>query len=203
MSTAAITLDDLISREEIRNILVRYCIGVDQRNAEMIKSVYWPDAHDDHGVFCGPAYEFADLNVEMARKHTLLTHHLVGNFCIEIEGENAQVDSYVIAYHRIRGDGESVRSVLGESYFSEYGKQNRNGHDYLAGGRYRDHFQRRQGEWRILKRVALADWDMLQPSSALWQEGLFRDAYHEVQPAMAPEAPSSRDQSNTSSHMKI
>lgn len=176
-------LNELIAREKIRDVLIRYCWGVDQRDAAVIKSVYWPEALDDHGIFKGSAHEFADLNVEMSTAHAIVTHHLVGNARFEIDGDRAFVESYVIAYHRIHGQPESVRTVLGETYFQEHGTQSVNGHDYLAGGRYSDHFERRNGEWRIINRIAHADWDMLQPSSALWQEGMFKDAYQQTKPS--------------------
>ena len=38
------------ARDEIRELLTRYCRGVDRMDAELIASAYHPDAIDEHGM---------------------------------------------------------------------------------------------------------------------------------------------------------
>jgi hypothetical protein len=40
----------LAAEREIRAALARYCRGIDRMEAELVRSVYHPDAHDDHIV---------------------------------------------------------------------------------------------------------------------------------------------------------
>jgi len=46
--------------ESIRDAAKRYSHGVDRLDGDWMKSAYWPDATDDHGVFVGNAWEFVD-----------------------------------------------------------------------------------------------------------------------------------------------
>ena len=39
----------LVSKDEIRDVLMRYARGVDRGEADLITSCYHPDAVDDHG----------------------------------------------------------------------------------------------------------------------------------------------------------
>ena len=47
------TLDDLIDREQIRDVIYRYARGVDRRDYELVRSCYHPNATDDHGSYKG------------------------------------------------------------------------------------------------------------------------------------------------------
>ena len=39
------------SREAIRDCLYRYCRGIDRRDADILRTAYWPDANDTHLSF--------------------------------------------------------------------------------------------------------------------------------------------------------
>ncbi len=41
------------AEEQIRRAVARYAHGVDRLDVEVMKSAYWPDATDDHGVYVG------------------------------------------------------------------------------------------------------------------------------------------------------
>ena len=49
------TVEQLLATEACREAARRYSYGVDRLDAEVMKSAYWPDATDDHGVFVGNA----------------------------------------------------------------------------------------------------------------------------------------------------
>ena len=46
-----LTMQQIIDREEIRDLMMRYARGVDRGDWETVRAVYHPDARDDHGDF--------------------------------------------------------------------------------------------------------------------------------------------------------
>ena len=54
------TPNQLAAREAIREVANRYAYGVDRLDADCMRSAYWPEAIDNHGVFVGNAWEFVD-----------------------------------------------------------------------------------------------------------------------------------------------
>ncbi|MCJ7436647.1 MAG: nuclear transport factor 2 family protein, partial [Acidimicrobiia bacterium] len=52
-SSLPMTLQDLAAQQEIRDVLIRYTRGIDRMDADLVRSTYHPDAHDDHGAYQG------------------------------------------------------------------------------------------------------------------------------------------------------
>jgi len=149
-------MDDLqrmLDEAAIQRVLVRYCRGVDRGDEELIASVYWPDATDDHGVYHGSGPGFAPYVVKALRAHALATTHLIANVSIELSGATAHVESYTLARHKVRrAEG------LGLETFA---------------GRYIDRFEKRSGEWRIQHRQVVHDWSKLEPIAAEYPHEAF------------------------------
>ncbi|KHK90289.1 nuclear transport factor 2 family protein [Novosphingobium malaysiense] len=143
---------EFADRECIRDCLYRYCRGIDRLDTELILSAYWPDATDEHGNFlANSAQEFVDHAVPIIESMDLTTHFL-GNILIDIRGEEAWVESYIQAFHRMsREDG------------SRY--------DHMSSSRFIDRMERRAGEWRIKRRVVVRDWFREFPDSSEWDKG--------------------------------
>ena len=99
--------------------------------------MYTNDAFHDHGgLFSGSVKDFISwLTPQLSTVHT---QHLVGNCLFAIDGDYAEGEIYTVNYHRLQRDGQTVQ--------------------YDAGGRYRDHYQRVNGQWRIKRRQRLIDW---------------------------------------------
>ena len=94
-----LTIDDLLAKEEIREVLFRYCRGIDRLDFDLVESCYHPDAYDDHGTFQGNVPDF----VTMCRgflPRFVCTQHFLGNMLIEVEGDRARAETYAVAYHR-------------------------------------------------------------------------------------------------------
>jgi hypothetical protein len=53
----------LSEHDAIRQVVARYARGVDRLDAEVMKSAYWPEATDDHGVFVGNATVFVNASL--------------------------------------------------------------------------------------------------------------------------------------------
>jgi len=131
-------LEEISSYIEIQQALYRYCRGVDRGDTELLKTVYHPDAIDEHGPFWkGPGMEFADLIVEEMDKRLANGQHHITNVLIELDGETARVESYFISLNPEAKPKGTVAPVS---------------------GRYLDRFERRSGEWKIAHRKVILDW---------------------------------------------
>lgn len=138
----------LLDKEEIREQIYKYCRAVDRGDKELMRQVYHSDATDHHGIFEGPASKFIELNVDDVMPGLTLTMHLIGNILIELDGDAANVESYVTAFHRIeQSDGP---------------------YDVLVWGRYLDRFERRKGSWKIAHRQCVFDGVRNDKASADW-----------------------------------
>jgi len=144
-------LEQLADREAIRECLCRYARGVDRLDADMVRSAYWPDAKDTHLDFTGNVEEFIAWSFPIMKTMEQTQHHIT-NIIVNINGEQADVESYFWGYHRVD---------MGA------GKQ-----DVIGCGRYVDRFQKRGDEWRVQERLVLTDWWRIYPDSADWSGGL-------------------------------
>jgi ketosteroid isomerase-like protein len=146
-------LENLMSKMEIQETLMRYGRGVDRADEALLKSCYHPDAIEEHGsTYAGPAHEYIEGAVVRIRQMGTMAHYLC-NIHIELEGDLAWVESYVLTFARFKRDGESF--------------------DTLTGGRICDKFERRAGEWKIAHRKMTFDWNRDMPSQEGWCLGLF------------------------------
>ena len=132
----ALNQNELYDIESIKNVAKRYCRGVDRLDAEEMRSAYWPDATDDHGVFVGNAWEFVDFCME-AHLHWRSTSHCIFNHVIEFDSDQIH--------------------ARGEIYNISYLLQRDNDILDTWHGRYLDLYQKRNNEWRILERVCVHD----------------------------------------------
>lgn len=115
---------------------------------ECLRSVYWPDATDDHGVFSGSATAFVDWIVSL-RPSRLRSAHQLANMLIRLEPRAARVETYFLALLRLRGPH-------GEPY------------DLSLAGRYLDRMEKRGDEWRIKTRVVVFDWSRQFEDAREW-----------------------------------
>jgi SnoaL-like domain len=138
------SLQLLLDREAIRDVLYRYCRAIDHRDRELLASVYHLDAIDEHGSFCsGQASDFIatamdTLETVLADAHT---QHSLGTIVIEVDGNRASSESYfraptVLPHHDRDGGARVVRELV---------------------GRWLDEFEKRDGEWRITHRRVVKD----------------------------------------------
>ena len=130
------TIEHLLAIEACREASRRYSHGLDRLDLEVMRSAYWPDATDDHGVFVGNAWEFCERVVPSHERWTW-TAHSSSDHRVEVDDDlgHARGQMYVVA--RLF-DGERRR--LSTFY-----------------GRYLDAYERRGDEWRIAHRVCVHD----------------------------------------------
>lgn len=137
-STASV--ERYLDKSEIQDVLLRYARGADRRDMEMIRSVYHPDAYDDHGDYKGGVDGLIDW---IAKRHADIPQsmHFLGNCLIEFEGDNAAlVETYFSRRRVTPAPGQVDQVVNAESL-----------------GRYVDYFEKRQGQWKIKRRAVVYD----------------------------------------------
>lgn len=128
-------------KQAIHDVIVRYCRGVDRSDPDLVLAAFHDDAVDNH---FGPVLPFREAigTLKAARSgsppsKTTSMHNLC-NVLIEVAGDIARCESYVIVIVRIpRDEGGAI--------------------DWMHAGRYVDRFERRNGEWRIAYRTVVYD----------------------------------------------
>lgn len=168
-------IDELVSRNAISGVLTRYCRAIDRCDLELLRSVYWADAIDDHGTFSGNALEFADYVIPALQANFEVTMHAITNVQMEIAGDLACTECYVIAYHKFRGDRSKAEGMFGSRYVARFDwpEVDAAPQQFFFGGRYIDRFERRGGEWRISQRTVVMDWNDTRPSGEILDQGMF------------------------------
>jgi hypothetical protein len=132
-------LDRLLDEQAIRRVLTLYAHAVDRRDWDLLRSLFHPDATDQHGPYVGGVDGLVDFLTAELGKVEVTTHALM-NIVVEFaDADTALTETYGLAFHRERRrDGRPV--------------------DLHFGVRYLDRVERRDGTWRIADRVVLMDW---------------------------------------------
>lgn len=130
------TLQALLDKDAIRDCLYRYARGVDRADEALLRSAYWPDAHDCHGAYLGGVDGFIAQALPRLRAGGRGVHQ-ISNVLIELHGDLAAVESSFLAL-------QTTAAAPAQATF--------------LCGRYLDRFERRGGEWRIADRTVVYDW---------------------------------------------
>jgi len=162
-------LAEIRDRQQISDVVLDYCRGVDRLDDALLRSTYWPDAIDNHGVRDENAMAFCDRVIPILREHAASTMHLVANCRLELNGDQAVGETYVIAYHVLKS-ARSLDTFVGPEAAQKIRDEFPNtGPDtpfeYHAGARYLDRFERRDGEWRFAYRGLVFEWTQAHPAS--------------------------------------
>ncbi len=136
-------LQELIDRHEIHQVMLRYARGLDRLDNAMARSCYWDDAIEDHGNFVGGPDDFIAWADQTTLAHTTTQHAILNHFC-DLQGDEA----------------------FCETYYQFTGTRAQPPH-FISTGRYVDHFQKRDGEWRIANRVCIIESKLDVPEAAM------------------------------------
>jgi hypothetical protein len=162
-------LREQLDRDEIWRVMQNYGRGLDRLDTALARTCYWDDAIEDHGNFVGTPDDFIEWANMTTRAFQSSQHGLLNHYC-DLQGDDAYCETYYL-FTGISG-----------------GPMN-----FMSTGRYIDHFQKRNGEWRIANRVCII-------------EGKFDVAASrhgdDLPPAYTPEEPcqAARDRSDVSYH---
>lgn len=134
-------LEKLADRQDIVDCLTRFCRGMDRFDREVFLSAFHPDATIAAGVFVGGPVELYDWAQPMHEQGQIATQHDMLNISVDIQGDTAHTEAYYIFAGRNRDDS-----------------------NWIAGGRYIDRLERRNGEWRIALRTNAIEWSGMLPT---------------------------------------
>lgn len=134
----ATKLDVLASKDAIRDCLYRINRAIDRIDERLLASAFHPDAKVRWAA--KEAIPLTDwIKKAIGVQHTTQrVQHLIGNILIDIDGDDANVESYEIGRH--------LTPIKDEMK------------DLVFASRYIDKFARRDGEWRIVRREKVVDW---------------------------------------------
>ncbi|MBB4642793.1 nuclear transport factor 2 family protein [Rhizorhapis suberifaciens] len=151
---------ELFDRQQITDVIYRYCRAADRLDIELFETTFWEDGGFDGGPSEGPALEIIPPLFEaVVRDMWAASQHSVSNILIEFDGDQAFVETYLTAFHLSHPTHASRAALLGEQNALAAGFQGDDVIEFIFGGRYIDVFQRRSGEWRVFKRKIVPDWN--------------------------------------------
>ena len=138
-------LQELLDKQEITELVYALSRAADRHDNELARSLYHEDAQDDHGAFFqGLAMDFIDRLPEIQAPMEIL-HHNVTTMNFALDGDYAEGEIYVLAFHKVKTDNGAM--------------------DLLIGGRYFDKYEKRGGVWKFSHRAVVADWATLRDPS--------------------------------------
>jgi SnoaL-like domain len=137
----------LVDKQEIAEVVLRYCRGVDRLDFELVRSCYHDDAVDHHTGFDGDADSYVAWLRQLLPRLSG-TMHLIGNLLVEVDGDRARSESYGTAHHW----GEPLTDPS---------------RNFTSGFRYVDTMQKRDGAWKIAERWAVREWTRAIPADTV------------------------------------
>lgn len=125
---------EYIARQDIWMLMQRYARGIDRWDADLVRSCYFDDAVDDHGDgYVGDVEGMIEFARETSRGFISAQHMICNHYC-ELDGDDAHAETYFMSLCNVPG-----------------------GQSFVSAGRYLDHLQCRDGEWRIAERVVIME----------------------------------------------
>ncbi len=142
----------LKDRRDIFDASKRYTRGADRHDKDLVLSAFWPDAtiSIDKPVTLD---EYVDSEERLLAGYAAHQHHITGQ-TIEIQGDTAHVESYVIYFlvpRDSRGDTQGTATP---------GRALTSAKSTVGSGRYLERWEKRDGEWKILVRNFVEDLEL-------------------------------------------
>jgi hypothetical protein len=170
----------LLAEREVRNVVLRYCRGIDRMDLGLVRSCYHADAEEHHGQFVGGIDEALAAVWEILGTYGS-TVHVVGNLLVEIDPDVpavARCETYGVAMHFERED-----------------RSGRPGVD--IGFRWIDDLVLKRPspesspEWRFSRRAAVTEWIRKpgEPGYSPIPERLLRGSRDGTDPLYSPRRP--------------
>jgi hypothetical protein len=134
-------IDELLDKQDIRECLACFSRGMDRFDKATYLSAFHDDAEMAAGPFVGSAADCWDWAMPMHEEGQILTHHSLLNNTLEIDGDTAHSETYYMFVARNRDE-----SLV------------------MAGGRYIDRLEKRDGAWKIALRTNIIEWAGMPPA---------------------------------------
>jgi hypothetical protein len=140
-TTTSARLEGLLDRQDILDCLTRFSRGMDRFDRELFLSAFHADATIAAGDFVGNPRELYDWASAMHEQGQSATQHNLANHTCHIDGDTAHAETYYL-----------------------FAARNRDESNWIAGGRYLDRLERRDGTWKITLRTNVIEWSGLLPT---------------------------------------
>lgn len=140
-NNALARLEHLLDRQDILDCLIRFCRGMDRFDRELFLSAFHADAVIAAGPFVDGPEALYDWASKLHEQGQSATHHNMLNHSCDIDGDVAHTETYYLFVGR-----------------------NRDETNWMAGGRYIDRLERRDGGWKIALRTNAIEWSGLVPT---------------------------------------
>jgi hypothetical protein len=137
-------LQALLDRQDILDCLIRFSRGMDRFDRDVFLSAFHHDAVIAAGPFVGGPVELYDWASKLHDMGQTATHHNLLNHTCDIQGDVAHTETYYLFVGRNRDDS-----------------------NWIAGGRYIDRLERRDGQWKIALRTNAIEWSGMVPTMAI------------------------------------
>ena len=134
-------LENLIDRQDILDCLIRFSRGMDRFDRELFLSAFHPDAVIAAGDFVGGPEALYDWASKLHELGQSATHHNLLNHTCDIDSDVAHTETYYLFVGRNRDDT-----------------------NWIAGGRYIDRLEKRNGAWKIALRTNAIEWSGTVPT---------------------------------------
>lgn len=135
-------LQTLADRAAIEDVLLRYFRSCDRADGALMRETFFADAQVDYGDFFRGGLDgfIAAAEGPEAFGGYDRTMHFVGNMLVELEGDVAFAETYVIAHHTTKS-GHAWEGAFVPVYM-----------------RYLDRLERRDGQWAVARRRVVFEW---------------------------------------------
>jgi hypothetical protein len=137
----AARIQQMLDRQDILDCLTRFSRGLDRLDREIFLSAFHTDAVCAAGPFVGGPVALWDWSSKMHEQGQYATQHNLLNHTCEITGDTAHTETYY-----------------------QFAARNRDDSNWIAGGRYIDRLERREGEWKIALRTNAIEWSGVLPT---------------------------------------
>jgi hypothetical protein len=134
-------LESLLERQDIVDCLTRFSRGMDRFDRDIFLSAFHTDAVIAAGPFVGGPKDLYEWASKLHEQGQFATHHNMMNLTCEIDGNVAHTETYYLFVGRNRDDS-----------------------NWIAGGRYIDRLERRDGVWKIALRTNAIEWSGMVPT---------------------------------------
>lgn len=134
-------LEQQLDRQDIYDCQLRFARGMDRFDRELFLSAFHADGTIAAGEFVGNAADLYDWASKLHEQGQVATTHNLLNHTCAIDGDTAHTETYYLFVGR-----------------------NRDESNWIAGGRYIDRLEKRDGQWKIAMRTNAIEWSGIVPT---------------------------------------
>jgi hypothetical protein len=140
----AARIDLLLHRQDILDCLTRFSRAMDRFDRDLFLSAFHDDAVIAAGDFVGGPVDLYDWAAAMHAQGQVATQHNLLNHSCDIDGDSAHTETYYL-----------------------FAGRNHDATNWVAGGRYIDRLDLRDGAWRIAVRTTVIEWSGMVPTTPI------------------------------------